>query len=140
MILIKEIKANETHTLRIEILRNGIANNYFFEEDNNTSTFHLGAFHKETCIGIVTFIKDSKKGNTYQLRGMALALKYQKLGIGTQLIQFSYPILKEKNVISIWCNAREIAVDFYTKNGFEIKGEAFNIPNIGIHYIMSKQL
>ena len=42
MLLIQEIKASDTHQLRIDVLRNGIATNYRFVEDDNQNTIHLG--------------------------------------------------------------------------------------------------
>jgi len=144
MIKIKEITAKQTFALRIEILRDGIATNYRFDADDTASSFHLGAFDGTTCVGIVTFIKQSKlvlkAEKSYQLRGMAVAVSHQKKGIGAKLIERSYPMLKERNADLLWCNARELAVEFYKKNGFKIYGDSFEIPHIGKHYIMYKLL
>jgi len=141
-IQVKIINVEETYPLRIEILRNKKAANYQFDADKERYTFHLGAYDNETCVGIVSFIKKEHQGkmNTiaYQLRGMAVALPYQGKGIGNTLIATSYSFLKEKKARLVWCNAREIAVDFYKKNGFEITGTAFEIPSIGKHFVMAR--
>jgi GNAT superfamily N-acetyltransferase len=143
-IRINKIKVEQTHPLRIEILRNRKANNYQFEADKELSTFHLGAFDKDECVGIVSYMKKEYQGqeNTiaYQLRGMAVALAYQNRGIGAALIEASYPILREKKASLVWCNAREIALDFYKKNGFEIAGAVFEIPSIGKHFVMARSI
>jgi len=39
VLLIQEIKAIDTHHLRIDVLRNGIATNYRFAEDDNQTPF-----------------------------------------------------------------------------------------------------
>ncbi len=144
MIEIKPIIASQTFALRIEILREGVASNYQFDADDAISSFHLGAFEGIDCIGIATFIKqaqpDVKANVSYQLRGMAVAVAYQKKGVGNKLINASYMLLKEKNTDLLWCNAREVAVEFYKKNGFKIYGDSFDIPNIGKHYKMYKHL
>lgn len=141
MIIVKQITVQETYPLRIEILRNGKAINYHFVNDNHKETIHLGAFLEKKCIGIVTLISNSHKtfpnSLTYQLRGMAVDKSLQKQGVGKLLSEESFRFLKEERKCEIlWCNARIIAVDFYKKMGFSIKGNKFQIPNVGPHYMM----
>ena len=45
--------------------------------------------------------------------------------------------IKKKGTL-LWCNARIIAIEFYKKIGFQIKGEEFDIADIGKHYFMYK--
>lgn len=144
MILIKKIKSEKTYPLRIEILRNGIAENYHFVGDNLKTTFHLGAYDNDLLIGIVTFIKKEhpklNDTSSYQLRGMAVSQKLQKQGTGKLLVRESYRFLKDKKCNLLWCNAREIAVGFYHNLEFTIIGDHFQIPKIGKHFTMFKSL
>ena len=144
MFTIKQIKKEETYPLRIDILRNGKAINYHFVGDDLVNTFHLGAFKNEECIGIVTYIPKSNplfpNKITFQLRGMAVAKPFQKSGIGKFLIEESLEFLNEKKCEILWCNARIIALDFYKKMGFSIAGDKFQIPTVGPHYTMFKNL
>ena len=80
------------------------------------------------------------QGNQYQLRGMGVLKEYQKRGFGNLLIEKGEDIIKQENGTIIWCNAREIAVNFYKKNGFKIIGKPFVIPKIGLHYVMYKAI
>lgn len=142
--IIKQISAKETYPLRIEILRKGIAINYTFLEDKLDSSIHLGAYINKQCIGIVTLIKkdlpNTTNKNSYQLRGMAIASSYQNKGIGEKIISESFRVVQNNSSNFIWCNARQSAIGFYSKVGFQIKGEAFSIENIGLHYIMYKEI
>jgi len=144
MLKIKEITATKTHALRIKILRKGIAQNYIFKEDYSPSSFHLGAFTEAKCIGIASFIEKEHPHfgykKSYQLRGMAIEQNQQKKGIGKQLLEKSIAILQEKKTKILWCNAREVAVSFYKKQDFSIVGKAFDIPTIGMHYLMYKKI
>ena len=70
---------------------------------------------------------------------MAILKEFQLKGLGKQLIDEGENILIEKKVDLLWFNAREIAVEFYKSKGFLISGDAFTIPNIGIHYVMLKR-
>lgn len=141
MISLKKIAVEETYPLRIDILRNGKAINFHFVGDTNKDTIHLGAFLDNRCIGIVTLIPNSHKTFpnilTYQLRGMAVEKSLQKQGVGKFLIAESLRFLRDGGKCEIlWCNARIIAIEFYKKMGFSTKGNKFQIPNVGPHYMM----
>jgi GNAT superfamily N-acetyltransferase len=104
----------------------------------------LGIYFKSDIIGVCSFFKNSHNAlldkNQFQLRGMAVLKSHQKKGLGKALIKFGENLLHQKKASIVWCNAREIAVNFYKNNGFDIISKPFNIPNIGIHYVMSKSL
>ena len=140
MITVKQITKEETYPFRIEILRDGKAINYHFVGDTRKTTIHLGAYIDLECIGIVSLIRNSHKifSNllAYQLRGMAVAKSHQKQGIGELLIVESLKILNNNKCEVLWCNARVIAVEFYKKMNFSIKGKKFQIPGVGSHYLM----
>jgi len=143
MIEIKNISAEETYAVRLEVLRKNIDLPYKFNGDLDTDTFHLGAFNKGELIAISSFmnVKNNHfKGTQYQLRGMATLEQYQGFGIGKLLIMEAEKILNSLNVDCLWCNARIIAVDFYKKQGFRTFEEKFNIPLIGDHFVMYKYL
>jgi hypothetical protein len=46
-------------------------------------------------------------------------------------------VIKQNQCTLLWCNAREKAMGFYTKVGFQPHGELFTIQNIGKHMLMS---
>ena len=143
MIEIKNISAQETYTIRLEVLRKGIDLPYKFNGDLDSDTFHLGAFKDGKLIAVSSFMKVKNtyfKGSQYQLRGMATLAQYQGFGIGKQLLRKAEEILEPLNIDCLWCNARIIAVDFYKKQGFKTFGEVFDISLIGGHYIMYKYL
>ncbi len=143
-ISIRTITSKETHSVRHPVLREGRPiEDCVFANDDDPETFHLGLFIDNEILAVVTYIKNKYpdlKGSQYQLRGMAVLKSYQKRGFGNLLIEKGEDILKQKNVDKVWCNAREIAVNFYKKNGFEIIGKPFVIPKIGLHYVMHKSL
>ena len=142
---IKEISAKETYTVRHPVLRTGqpIDTCAFVGDDLNT-TIHLGIFDANKLFGVATLLKnnnlDFKAPIQYQLRGMSILKSYQKKGLGNQLLAYAETLLVSKQIGFIWCNAREIATNFYKNNGYLISGEPFDIPNIGTHFAMYKWL
>lgn len=141
---ITQIASRATYAVRHPVLRAGRPiEDCRFDHDDDITTFHLGLYVDNNLLGVVTFIKNDYKnlqGNQYQLRGMAILKDYQKRGFGTLLVVKGEAIIKQKQGDLVWCNAREIAVDFYKRNGFSIIGDAFTIPKIGLHYTMFKKL
>ena len=145
MIDIKKINVEDTYLLRIKVLRNGLSERYRFDKDDDIDTFHLGAFQDNECLGIATFLKNGHSffknaKNVYQLRGMAVDNVFQTKGVGKLIIKKAIEILNESNSELLWCNAREHAIGFYKKMGFEVIGERFHVPNVGPHFVMYKYL
>ncbi|WP_147678033.1 GNAT family N-acetyltransferase [Algibacter pacificus] len=141
---IKQIIATDTHSVRHPVLRPGKPiESCFFDGDNLDTTIHFGIYDT-ILIGVCSILKKRNPNFTaltqYQLRGMAVLKPYQGLGVGKELITYCDSFLKKKHADLIWCNAREIAVDFYKKNGYHIIGNSFHIKNIGPHFTMKKNL
>lgn len=140
---IKKITAHETYPVRHPILRAGRPlSDCAFEGDNEPNTMHLGLFFKDIIVGVASYLKKSNslfiENDQYQLRGMAILKDYQKKGLGTLILSEGEELLKNK-CNRIWCNAREVAFDFYTENNYIVSGEPFEIDKIGLHYVMSKK-
>lgn len=71
---------------------------------------------------------------------MAVLISHQKKGLGKKLIHYGENLLQQKSTSIIWCNAREVAVDFYKINGYNTISKPFNIAGIGLHYVMYKSI
>ncbi|MDN3666304.1 GNAT family N-acetyltransferase [Algibacter miyuki] len=142
---VKQIPAEETHAVRHPVLRPGKPiETCVFDGDNLETTLHFGIFSNDDIIGVCSFLKKNNTKHSeviqYQLRGMAVLNTHQGLGIGHKLLQASESILIKKGTQLIWCNAREVAVKFYNKNGYKTIGKPFNISDIGPHFVMYKRV
>jgi GNAT superfamily N-acetyltransferase len=71
---------------------------------------------------------------------MAILKYFQGQGLGRKILNYGEILLKEKEVHTVWCNAREVALPFYKQNGYQVLGEPFSIGDIGQHYTMYKLL
>lgn len=144
-IIIKIIKAEETHKVRLPVLREGRPiKECVFDGDKLETTLHLGLFFKNKLIGVVTFLKNNNSlfqdQLQFQLRGMAILKEEQKKGFGELLLKEGELVLTNKKATRVWLNAREIATPFYKKNDYKIIGNPFKLPNIGVHYLMTKKI
>lgn len=145
MIILKEITAKETYSVRHPVLREGKpVESCHFEGDNLQSTIHIGLYVNAALIGVVSLFKtknpEFKSENQFQIRGMAVLTHHQKRGYGHQLVEEAEVIAKKYNCKLLWFNAREKAVGFYEKMNYKSSGEPFNIGDIGIHFVMYKKL
>lgn len=142
--MIKRISAEETLPLRSRVLRPGMdLSACVFPIDSLDSTFHLGGFVDGQLVVIATFFPDHHPDfgdGGFKLRGMATDPDFSGRGYGAELIKFAVKELRSANASYIWCNARSSAVVFYQKLGFELISGAFEIPGVGPHFNMIKQL
>lgn len=145
MYSIKQITSQETFAVRLPVLRPGKPiDSCIFDGDDLNTTAHFGIYDDEIIVGVTSIFQTStpllSQKQQFQLRGMAIVDSHQKRGLGDQLVQRAEQYVKENNAEVLWFNAREIAVGFYKKMGYETIGEPFAIGDIGIHYVMHKPL
>jgi len=145
MIEIKKISAFETIIVRHPVLRAGKPiETCNFEGDDLPSTVHFGLYFEEQLIAVISAFEVKNKlfieENQYQIRGMAVLEEFQKKGFGEELLKHCENEIKLKKGNLIWFNARETAVGFYKKSGYEVLGDQFEILDVGPHYILFKSL
>ncbi|WP_162127182.1 GNAT family N-acetyltransferase [Flavobacterium phycosphaerae] len=143
MFTIKEITANDTFSVRHPVLRNEKPiESCHFEDDTLPTTHHYGIFDNKELLGVVSLYK--KQHSLFQdeiqvqLRGMAVLQEFQRKGLGERLVSHCEQQLKNETNVLLWFNARETAVSFYEKMGYKTIGTAFEIKDVGIHFIMYK--
>jgi len=139
----KKITAFETIIVRHPILRPGRPiESCHFDGDDLLSTSHFGLFLENQLAGVISAFKAQNKlfseENQYQIRGMAVLSEFQKKGFGEALLEYCENEIRLKSGNLIWFNARETAIGFYEKSGYEILGDPFEIPDVGPHYILFK--
>lgn len=145
LIEIKPIQHQETYNIRHVVLRpNRALETCYFDVDALENTFHFGLYYKAEQAGIISLFKNKnilfEAENHYQIRGMAVLEKFQKMNFGRKLVEHAEDFIKSTHTEILWFNARASAVDFYKKLGYHVIGEAFDIPDVGTHYLMWKKI
>lgn len=143
MYTLKQITSQATFAVRQPVLRPGKGiETCVFDGDDLPTTVHFGIFDDEALVGIISVFKASnpyfKETDQFQIRGMAVLESEQKKGLGEKLVLEAEAYIAQNKGKRIWFNAREIAVGFYKKMGYDIIGDQFNIPDVGPHYVMHK--
>lgn len=97
---------------------------------------HLGLIDEEWNLRAVTLIRDAGD-KVAKLRQFAVDPDFQGNGWGRFLLQFAEAVAAEEGFHRIELHAREYAMPFYQKAGYEIVGERFE--EVGIpHFKMKK--
>jgi GNAT superfamily N-acetyltransferase len=143
--MILPIHYQDTYLIRHQVLRKGKPiETCCFNGDAENSTAHFGLFKEEQLIGVVSVFntpsKHFKEQSQFQIRGMAVLDGFQHKGFGNQLVIYAENYCREKKGEVIWFNARQKAVPFYKKKDYKILGDAFEIPEVGIHFVMYKKI
>lgn len=144
---ILRINHQDTHSIRSQVLipDHDLKKAKFDGDDDEDISFHLGAFIDSKLVSVASFFYERNPLfpdlHQYQLRGMATLPEFQNRGLSSELLKMAFPIIKQNFCSMLWCNARENAMGFYEKVGFtKQSGEIFDIPEIGPHILMYKQI
>lgn len=142
---VKEVAVDAILGIRSAELREGMdLEDCRFEGDTDADTVHLALFHEDVIVGCLSVLKSSNEDfdapGQHQYRGMAVSKAYQGNSIGNLLLKKADEIVRSRGSRFIWLNARVIALNFYGRNGYTIQGKGFDIPGVGGHYLMYKEL
>jgi ribosomal protein S18 acetylase RimI-like enzyme len=142
---IDSVRLEDIIDIRHEILRAGQSrSSCYYPEDSYKNTIHYAAFLKDEIVGSASVYKESHPDfalkQSWRIRGMAVKENLQGQKIGSQLLEtcINHAIKMKGDVI--WCNARENAVKFYKRSGFKVIGDEFELPDIGPHFLLAKNL
>ena len=142
---IQKITSTETYPVRHIVLRAGKPiESCQFDGDELVSSHHFGYYLNNQIIGVISlFAIDNDHlaaEKSFQIRGMAVLPSFQKQGIGEALVKEAEKFCTTQKADLIWFNARNSAVGFYQKMGYEIVGSEFEIKEVGPHFLMFKKI
>ncbi len=122
-----ELTAEATHPLRLAVLRfDTRTKEVAFPEDTLPGTVHLGLQVGGELVATSTWVQREHAGRpAVQLRGMATARHLQGSGLGGVLLEAGCARCAEGAAELVWANARDSALGFYLRHGFEVVGDGF---------------
>lgn len=134
---LQQVSLSDVIPLRHRVLRAGQAlETCYFEGDEAPVTKHYAWIEDGLICSIATVMYSPKllddEMTSFQLRGVATEPEMAGSGLGSKFLQS----LHQEIGASWWCNARAVAVSFYKRNGLVVVGSPFDIPGIGLHYVM----
>lgn len=88
------------------------------------------------AVGRITFNSITEA----QIRSMAVSEKYRGKNLGGKLIEYLEQKAKEKGASKVVLNARENAISFYKRNGYNVVEKSYLLFETIQHYLMQKLL
>lgn len=133
-------------SLRVRVLRQGTPTTHCsYPEDNYHDVVHLGVIDSGGVIATSTwFAKPCPERDgvaSMQLKGMAVDTSRQIGGLGRAVIDAGIAHAQKHGAHLVWARARDSALEFYLKCGFEIAGEGFIDEPTGMpHHIVVRSI
>ena len=145
MWLTEAVDAATVRPLREQVLRPGQSPEQLaYEGDDAPDTRHLAIRVESELVGVASVLRNGHpsdpRPDDWRIRGMATRAGMRGRGIGAALLEGCERHAREENGARLWCNARRDAQRFYERAGFGVEGDEFEIPTLGVHYVMSKAL
>ena len=131
-VLIRAVTADAVRPLRLRVLR---------PNQTMADTVHLAAFDGDRVVGIGSLYREDRAGGPvggWRLRGMATEPDVRGRGYGAGVLSASVDRVAAAGGTELWCNAREAAIGFYRRAGFDVVSEPFDVPGIGAHVVMAR--
>ena len=125
-------------TLRNEVLRQPLG--LYFSADElaqEKDDILIGAFDDDKMLACCMLTKADNK--SLRLRQMAVQNNLQGKGIGASMLNFAETLSRDKGYKKLIMHARETAVGFYEKLGYNVVGNKFTEVTIP-HFVMEKKL
>lgn len=124
---IVDLTAEETHPLRLAVLRHDTpTKQVVFAEDSLPGTWHLGLRIQGRVVATSSWVERSFDDEpAVQLRGMATDRSLQGTGLGGVLLEAGCERVASMGMRVVWARARDAALRFYERHGFEVVGDGF---------------
>jgi predicted GNAT family N-acyltransferase len=123
--------------LRESILREPLGSWFTNEElAEEKDHFQIAGFLDHSIVATAVLVPE---GNRMKMQRVVVKEDLRNLNIGSEMMRFCEQFGSDKHVAEMYCHARDTAVNFYLKNGYEGEGDYFDEDGIP-HLKMSKKL
>ncbi|HEY5652675.1 MAG TPA: GNAT family N-acetyltransferase, partial [Acidimicrobiia bacterium] len=139
--VVTEIDEESTIDLRHRLLRSGMPRSSVSMSGSEDAVW-FGVLHDGSVEGTIgLFTETSPEGDSrHRLRAMATSETIRGSGLGKMLVDALCDRVVSVGGTSVWAAARAPAVAFYSKLGFEITSDEYEVDGIGPHVRMRRAL
>jgi GNAT superfamily N-acetyltransferase len=142
---VRVITARDTYELRRALLRpHQRVNEMTWPGDEHLDTLHIGGFRGEQLVGIATIHRQPMPGSpepdAWRIRGVAVDHGHRGYGLGAMLLHRLLDHATTAGGRIAWANATATSFGFFEHHGFHRRGDPFELPEIGPHYVVYTEL
>lgn len=117
--------------LREEILRRPLGLSFHPEEiEAEKDYIHIAAYLGEKMCAALVLVPE---GDELKMQRVAVKSAFQNKGLGSALLRFCEKYAQKHFYKSIYCHAREAAIEFYSKNRYFLEGNPFDEDGMAVH-------
>jgi GNAT superfamily N-acetyltransferase len=135
---VREIPIAETRPLRQAILRPH-QDLQELAAHEPPDAFAVGVFDGDRLVS-VGFVAPEGDPGEWRIRGMATEPDIRGRGAGGAVLDALLAHACKQGGTRAWCNARTPARPFYERSGFTIASDEFELPQIGPHFVMQRNI
>lgn len=140
---VRVIDRLESVELRRSVLRPLLPPGSVMPGDEVSDAVHIGAFQGSTLVSTCLIFPEScpwRPGEpAWRLRSMATDPAVRGDGFGALVVAEAARIARQNGADVLWCQAREAAIGFYARQGWQRHGELFD-TDFGPHSEMALSL
>jgi predicted GNAT family N-acyltransferase len=123
--------------LREKILRAPLGSKFTAKElEEEENHVQIAGFLENELVATAVLVPE---GERMKMQRVVVSEILRNQNIGSNMMAFCEKFAKERNFVTIYCHARDTAVNFYTKNQYQKEGDYFNEDGIP-HLKMRKEL
>lgn len=147
---IREVGVQQVKPLRTRVLRPHFEDGRLLDYDGDDSdeAHHFAAVDAESgeVVGVVSYLPEELPVDgpsaEVRLRGMAVCEALRGQGVGSHLLSTTLTkiALHHPRWSAVWASARTSVTEFYANHGFEAVGPRFEMPSVGPHQRMVREL
>ena len=147
---IREVDVRRVKPLRTRVLRPQFEAGRLLDYDGDDSddAHHFAALNVESgeVVGVVSYLPETLpvdgRSAEVRLRGMAVCEDLRGRGVGAHLLSTTLTkvALHHPRWSAVWASARTAVIEFYANHGFESVGPRFEMPSVGPHQRMVREL
>ncbi len=136
---INENEWSAYYSLRYEVLRAPLGQPIGSERNEGDATgIHFALYEDDTLKAIARL--DLQDQQIAQVRFVAVDQKCQGKGFGLKIMQATEAKAKQMGIQKMILHARDYAVEFYLKQGYQNLGASYKLFDVLQHYLMEKNL
>lgn len=146
---ITEVDVSRVRPLRTKVLRPWFDDDKLlnYDGDDGEGAHHFAAVDTGDgrIVGVVSYLCEplpvEGESADIRLRGMAIADKLQRRGVGSHLLSATLPKVALYHPGGrVWAAARVSVTEFYARHGFDPVGPRYEMPSVGPHQRMVRDL
>ena len=136
--VVRPVAVEDTRGLRQQVLRPHQSASELASHEP-PDTFAVGVFEGDQLVAVGLIGREGEPGE-WRVRGMATLPGFRGRGAGSAVLEALLDHARRRGGTSVWCNVRTPARTLYERAGLQVASEEFELPQIGPHVVMRRQL